>query len=202
MSKRKAYADDGVGPVRFYSPAEPYGVLSNYYVHARPLHYDMSNGTYASAEHLYQSLKYDYDGAPPVNAEHAEAIRTARTPGIAKALATPHATGSALRFPWQKKANSEARLFALRGSKLRPGWVDELIRVREMRSVLRLKFAADAHCRRILLQTGERPLHEASPSDPFWGAGPNGRGPNQLGRLLEEVRAEIRAKNSERAGTK
>lgn len=36
-------------------------------------------------------------------------------------------------------------------------------------------------------------LVEDSPSDPFWGDGPDGRGANHLGRILERVRSELAA---------
>lgn len=34
---------------------------------------------------------------------------------------------------------------------------------------------------------------EDSPSDPFWGDGPDGRGTNHLGHILERVRSELAA---------
>jgi len=45
---------------------------------------------------------------------------------------------------------------------------------------------------RMLLATGEAPLHENSPTDYFWGCGAKKTGASWLGKLLEKVRSELR----------
>jgi ribA/ribD-fused uncharacterized protein len=56
-----------------------------------------------------------------------------------------------------------------------------------MRDGLRLKFSIpDMRAR--LIATGDAPLHEDSPTDMFWGV----RGEDMLGKLLMEVRQEVR----------
>ena len=45
--------------------------------------------------------------------------------------------------------------------------------------------------RKMLLDTGDAILHEDNPEDPFWGIG-DGSGESWLGKLLMQVRDEIR----------
>ena len=60
-----------------------------------------------------------------------------------------------------------------------------------MKHGLREKFAAP-ELGALLLSTGNHPLIENSPHDPYWGCGADGRGKNRAGALLMEVREELR----------
>lgn len=72
---------------------------------------------------------------------------------------------------------------------LRPYW--EQIKVKVMGELLRLKFQ-DPELREKLLATGEEELVEGNAwNDTFWGVC-NGVGQNNLGKLLMQVRQEIR----------
>jgi len=101
----------------------------------------------------------------PGLAQHRERIRQARTPKEAKRL------GQSRRHP------------------LRSDWED--VKERVMVEALRRKFAKPV-LRELLLSTERRPLVEASPTDAYWGSGPDGRGRNRLGHLLEQGREELR----------
>ena len=66
--------------------------------------------------------------------------------------------------------------------------------------MLRLKFGQNAKLRAVLLETGDAPLVEASPSDRIWGIGYREAdaeanrarwGQNLLGLALEQVRGEL-----------
>jgi len=74
----------------------------------------------------------------------------------------------------------------LREKEIRDGWDDEL-RVETMLTGLRAKFK-DPHLKNRLLDTGDAILHEDSDTDMFWGK----KGEDWLGRLLMQVREEIR----------
>lgn len=76
-----------------------------------------------------------------------------------------------------------------KGKEFRSGW-DE-IKVEIMLRGLRHKFK-DPHLRNRLLATGDAILHEDSPTDKFWGK----KGEDWLGRLLMQVRDEIRTPHS------
>lgn len=82
---------------------------------------------------------------------------------------------------------------------------DDEVWTRERYSValdmLRLKFGQNAGLRAALLDTGDAPLVEASPTDRIWGIGfseeeaeanRHAWGSNLLGRALMEVRAELK----------
>ncbi len=98
--------------------------------------------------------------------EYAEQIRTAKTPKQAVTLGR--------RRDWP----------------LRADWED--VKVDIMRQAVRRKFATHADIRQILLDTGDEELIENAPHDTFWGAGQFGTGQNMLGKILMEVRAELR----------
>lgn len=73
---------------------------------------------------------------------------------------------------------------------LRPGW--DALRVEVMRGIVAQKFRHPLLAQ-LLVDTGEARLEEGNThGDRFWGT-VNGVGENQLGRLLMEVRADIRA---------
>jgi N-glycosidase YbiA len=74
---------------------------------------------------------------------------------------------------------------------IRPDW-DE-VRVEVMRTAVRAKLAQHPEVAATLLGTGEALLVEHSPKDPFWTDGGDGNGQNTFGRLLMELRAELRA---------
>lgn len=74
--------------------------------------------------------------------------------------------------------------------KVRRDW--ETVKVSTMRSILQAKFL-EPELRQLLLDTDEAVLEEGNTwGDVFWGTC-GGKGENHLGRLLMEVRAELRA---------
>jgi ribA/ribD-fused uncharacterized protein len=57
---------------------------------------------------------------------------------------------------------------------------------------MRRKFESHPELREMLLATGDEELIEASPRDYHWGCGADGSGKNMTGRLLMQVRKELR----------
>ena len=57
-----------------------------------------------------------------------------------------------------------------------------------MEEILRAKAAQQEKVRRILKESGHKTIIENSPIDSFWGAGPDGKGENALGKLWMKVR--------------
>ncbi len=113
---------------------------------------------------LYPTSEHAYQAAKTLNPAYREEIRRAPTPGKAKAL------GSAL--------------------KLRPGW--DTMRVEVMQTVLYAKYWRHEHLRKQLLATGDAVLIEGNHwGDRFWGVCA-GEGANHLGKLLMEIRADLR----------
>lgn len=62
-----------------------------------------------------------------------------------------------------------------------------------MLQALRAKFSAHKGPQKMLLASGTAILVEAAPHDFVWGSGHNGSGTNMLGRLLMQVRDELRS---------
>jgi hypothetical protein len=96
-------------------------------------------------------------------------------------------------FEWREKIRlaGSARMAKVIGSKvqLRSNWED--IKVWLMLELLREKFM-DRSLANMLLETGDAELVEDNNwHDEFWGMC-NGRGKNQLGKLLMQVRGELR----------
>lgn len=61
-------------------------------------------------------------------------------------------------------------------------------------------FAREQHAElaAMLLATGDAKLVERTENDAYWGDGGDGSGRNMLGRILEEVRAELRDRARDR----
>ena len=83
-----------------------------------------------------------------------------------------------------------ARLGRSRDRKIRADW-DE-IRLDVMRRAVRKKFETNKEIRKKLLATNDDRIVENALGDYFWGCGQNGAGANWLGRILMEVRDELR----------
>jgi ribA/ribD-fused uncharacterized protein len=68
-------------------------------------------------------------------------------------------------------------------------WED--VKVEVMLRIVYAKFKQNPELAEKLVATGYATLIEDSPHDSFWGAGPNGTGRNELGKILMEVRGII-----------
>lgn len=78
------------GVIRFYTD-KLYGEFSNYYIHKDKLIF--YNKKYASAEHIFQAAKFIYPGASPASREYGHIVRKAKTPNIARELASQKIKG-------------------------------------------------------------------------------------------------------------
>jgi N-glycosidase YbiA len=92
-----------------------------------------------------------------------------------------------------RKTNSPmqaARLGRDRKQKLRGDW--ENVKVDTMRRAVLAKFTQHTDLRELLLSTGEAKIVEHTENDSYWGDGGDGSGKNMLGRILMEVREQLR----------
>ncbi|MCI0717507.1 MAG: NADAR family protein [Acidobacteria bacterium] len=152
--------------VVFRKTRETFGGLSNM---ASGFPLEVNRVTIWSAEALYQACRF------PHLPEVQRLIIHQRSPMTAKMKSKPYRKDS------------------------RPDWMK--VRVKVMRWCLRVKLAQ--HWEKfghLLLETGDRPIVEESRKDAFWGAKPQDDGSligiNALGRLLMELREELRRQNS------
>ena len=115
---------------------------------------------------VYPTNEHYFQSSKFINKEYAERIRLAKTPADAKRLGTS------------------------RKYKIHPDW--DTRRIDVMRTAIRAKFTQHEDLKQLLLSTGNSILVEDSPHDYFWGCGKLKTGKNMLGKLLMELREELR----------
>ncbi len=71
-------------------------------------------------------------------------------------------------------------------SKVYSGWHTE--KVGFMEQILKAKAAQHEDVREVLVRTGNRTIVENSPEDGFWGAVPDSKGENMVGKLWMKIR--------------
>ncbi|MEB3224682.1 MAG: NADAR family protein [Synechococcus sp.] len=115
-----------------------------------------------TVEHFYQAHKF----LPGTQQGLIDKIRSAPTPELAAALG---------RDPQHSQ---------------RPDW--ETLKQGIMWQGIWTKFTTHGDIAQILLATGEAEIIENSPVDYYWGCGADGSGQNYLGKLLMQVRDQLR----------
>jgi ribA/ribD-fused uncharacterized protein len=90
----------------------------------------------------------------------------------------------------EKSAMIAARMGRDRKKPLRADW--EAVKDDIMREAVRAKFRQHPELRATLLATRHQKIVEHTENDSYWGDGGDGRGKNMLGRILMEVREELR----------
>ena len=159
------------GKILFYKrDRNNFGFLSNFYL--SNIHLEAT--VWPSAEHFYQSQK-------SFEQDYQLAIHGAKTPGQAKRLGAS---------PDMPRKVSQQSWFRRKSKKPRSDW--DAIKLEVMRRAVRAKFGQNRDLCKLLLATGSFELVEDSVSDAFWGIGSDGQGQNWLGRILMEVRADLK----------
>jgi len=114
----------------------------------------------------WQTVEHFFQAMKFPDTPHEDAIRIAPAPMIAKQMGNDHARP------------------------LRPDW--DAVKDDVMRRAVRAKFEQHSDIRAVLLGTGDEELIEDAPDDYYWGCGIEGTGKNMLGKILMEVREELR----------
>lgn len=83
-----------------------------------------------------------------------------------------------------------AQMGRTRRKPIRRDW--EKIKDDIMRKALRAKFTQHPRLKKLLLSTGNEYIIENAPNDYYWGCGKRGSGKNMLGKLLVELREELK----------
>ena len=176
--------------IRFFKPDEAWGELSNFFALSEPLRVRDDRNiehAFATSEHLYHFRKFSYAGASEASRAYADVVRRASTPYKAKILAQMR---EVTQYQWQRDLSSIIAKASAAGVAPRAEW--DAIKIEQMYEVVLVKFQQNAHCRAVLVErTGNLGLVEASPYDSFWAIGKGG-GRNELGKILEQVRAVLR----------
>jgi len=152
--------------ILFYIREEAYGWLSNF----ERTPFEVDGKIYPTNEHYYQSQKGK-------SHELREYIRRAPNATIAMGIGRmleQQPYDKYLADDWYKDAGTD-----------HPKKLDVMLKG------LRHKFK-DPILRKLLLNTGDAVIHEHTEDDFFWGDGGNDEGESWLGKLLMQVREEIR----------
>lgn len=116
---------------------------------------------------IWPTSEHYFQAQKFVGTEYEEAVRLAETPRIAAQM------GRDCNLP------------------LRSDW--EIVKDDVMREAVMAKFSQHQELCDMLSGTGHRLLVEHTENDSYWGDGGNGKGKNMLGRILMEIRQEIKA---------
>ncbi len=92
----------------------------------------------------------------------------------------------------EKSPMQAARMGRSRKRPLRKQW--ESMKVSVMRKAVLAKFTQHDALRELLLSTNDAKIIEHTANDCYWGDGGDGSGKNMLGRILMEVREQLRAR--------
>lgn len=149
--------------IKFFSYYQEYKEFSNFAV-GYPITID--NVTYNTVEHYYQAMKF-MKTAP----QFAELIINAKSPSEAKELG--HSRDFKFDPEWDFRKSKEP------------------LKIEVMRKALYNKFTQYEYLKNLLINTNDRILKENNPWDDYWGIGKNGKGRNQLGKLLMELRSKL-----------
>jgi ribA/ribD-fused uncharacterized protein len=88
------------------------------------------------------------------------------------------------------RSGYDAKMIALENKSLTiPNWHEKSLDTMEM--ILRKKLDQHPHIKDKLLETGNREIIEASPTDAFWGWGSDKKGENHHGKIWMKLRSEI-----------
>ena len=115
---------------------------------------------------VWHTSEHDFQAQKFAGSPYAEEIRQVRSPMTA------------------------ARMGRSREHPLRSDW--EEVKDDVMRTAVRAKFTQHEDLRAILLSTEDVRIVEHTNRDNYWGDGGDGSGKNMLGRILMEIRAELR----------
>ena len=144
-----------------------------------PIHFYNSNDPYYYFTNFYRA-SIELDGYVwPTTEHYFQAQKFFGTPyyDYIRSLPTPREAFQVSRLPQASEC-------------VRGDWPS--IKDRIMLKALRAKFTQDKHLRQLLLDTKDRKLVEHTTNDSYWGDGGDGSGQNQLGKLLMQVRSELR----------
>lgn len=92
------------------------------------------------------------------------------------------------------KPGKAASLGRSRAHPIRPDW--EQVKYGIMKEAVRAKFQQHQHLKELLLGTGQAELVEHTSRDRCWADGGDGTGLNWLGKVLMEVREELRSQQT------
>jgi ribA/ribD-fused uncharacterized protein len=122
---------------------------------------------------VWASVEHYYHAQKFLNFAEQEAVRLCNTPKEAVSKGTT--VGRSYRQDWNRH------------------------RLGAMRDAIRAKFTQSEDLKAKLLSTGDQELVRESTRDVYWGAGAENTGQNMIGKILMEVRTELKSSQDEQA---
>lgn len=129
----------------------------------------------------FSAFEVNYDGHIWKTSEHAyQAAKFTKESPVYKEMLTATSAHNALKLAERNYEHN------------RPDW-NETEKIRVMTVIVRAKHDQHEYIQRKLLETGNAELIENSPTDPFWGRGPDWKGRNELGKIWMKLRQEMQS---------
>lgn len=128
----------------------------------------------------FASFKVHWRGADWMTSEHA--YQSAKFTNIRIVLEIKKA----------RSAHEAKKIAKANDASKRKDWQE--IKIPTMEEIARAKLEQHSYIRERLLKTGEAEIIEDSPTDAFWGRGPNSNGLNHMGKIWMKLRTESRLK--------
>jgi ribA/ribD-fused uncharacterized protein len=168
------------GPIRFYRKTDEYYEFTNFFRCPESIYVTVGSQEVRShySESLYQAIKVWY-----LTGSYSRDFWKILEMRPRDAFDYVHQLDLERSYP-----EGAARFHGTNGR--------EPAKIQLMETVVKAKFIYNPGLRRMLLDTGSRELIEDSPRDSFWGVGIDGRGQNQLGKILVRVRTLLRRERS------
>ena len=138
-----------------------------------------------TTEHLYQAMKFLFFDQSSVTLCFAQEICKAKTPFMAKYLAS---LWTFEKFSWQTPLKKIVESYIAQGITFRKAEWDA-VKIDVMYVVVQQKFYSSSYCWKLLMDTKDSTIEEHSKNDAFWGNGGKiGGGANHLGKILMKLR--------------
>ena len=129
----------------------------------------------------FSAFEVNYDGQIWKTSEHAyQAAKFSKDSPVYKEILTATSAHNALKLAERNYEHN------------RPDW-NETEKIRVMTVIVRAKHDQHEYIQRKLLETGNAELIENSPTDSFWGRGPDWKGRNELGKIWMKLRQEMQS---------
>jgi ribA/ribD-fused uncharacterized protein len=173
--------------VYFSSETGDNGFLSNYFGIKQDKSFKLKIGdrSWPTVEHYFQAQKF-YLQSNTAAMEYYNLIANATTPNIAKILANQKIGGG---YQWRTNLNPIIQYYKSIVH-IRADWIQARDNV--METALVAKFSQNPSYKTRLLATGNRKIVEISKSDTYWAQRPDGTGENKLGKILMDIRTQLR----------
>ena len=177
--------------IEFYEKKAPYYEFSNFYMSPK-MKLEIDGFDWISTEQYFQAAKF-YQPESARHMEYFNIIQSTDSPMKCMYVARQKKKGGyAGNWVVNKLTNKRTLnqvIDKYQDLAIRADWDD--VRNDVMYTALTAKFTQNEQLKKLLQETGNAEIIEASPRDEYWGWGRNKDGQNMLGKLLIKCRANV-----------